>query len=120
MALKNELPNFIPYDKVQFELDPKLKHPRWYLNIDRGYSGVYAKGYILSISDYAIHVVGYLGDQIIEATFPNYESSDYEPGQWDYPGYLSLQDNIPDCDCGHGNKSNLHWQFCSRGKHINR
>jgi hypothetical protein len=113
-------PDFEVYGNIKFELNPKLNGPRWELNIDKGYSGKYAKGWITDISSYFIRVVAYTpnGDEV-KATFPNYLSSDYEDKQWQYPGYLEIMNAIPDCDCGHGNSSNLHWQFCSRGKHLN-
>ena len=111
-------PDFEVYGNIKFELNPTLNGPRWDFNIDQGYSGKYAKGWITDISDYSIKVVAFTpdGDEI-KTSFPNTWSNDYEEKQWQYPGYLEITLLAPNCDCGHGNDSNLHWQFCSRGKY---
>ena len=113
-------PFFKTGDDITFEVSPAKNTPRWQLNIDKGYTGEFAEGIILSIdrtciSTYAIYPFDGKGR---EDSFPNTLSTDYEPEQWWYPGYLRhTKIVIPDCDCGCGNNAGYHWNFCKLGKY---
>jgi len=111
------IPKFEPNDEVIFEVRPDGEGPRWQLNVDKGYSDVHAKGIVTEVSDVAIILDAIFPDnEVRKVVFPNTKSSDYEPEQWWYPGYLrGEEDPGPNCDCGHGNNSPFHWIFCTRG-----
>jgi hypothetical protein len=111
------IPDFREGVEIEFEVAPDGENPRWLLNRDLGYSGKWAQGLIVSISNWAIEVFAYFPDGHASTTnFPNWESSDFEINQWTYPGYLKLlAQPAPDCDCGCKGLG-YHWNFCQLKK----
>ena len=118
--MRKRAPHFKTADEVVFEIDPDGEGPRWDLNMDMGYTGEYAEGVILDIDATSIQVFGLFPDgKGREVVFPNLDSSDYEVEQWWYPGYLAHKpEPVPECDCGCGNTSGYHWNFCKRGRYL--
>lgn len=104
-------------DEVMFETDPYGIGPRWMLNYDQGYSGIWATGIVTSVEKTCIRIDALFPDgDVRPVSWPNYGSSDFEPDQWMYPGYLQKLDGPgPECDCGCGkDDKNGHWKFCQR------
>lgn len=115
--MRKKIPHFKEGDEIYFEVDPSGHHPRYDLNRDRGYSGKYAKGVILEVDCVAIKAFGLFPDQKgREVVFPNIDSSDYEPDQWTWHGYLKhIEEAAPPCDCGCKGLG-YHWNFCQYQK----
>jgi len=111
-------------DEVEFEVSAVggKNRPRWDLNVDTGGTGIWAKGHVIAITPQYIEIKyeieGYIGSGICR--FPNYASTDYEPGQWDHDGYLRLisdysSKNKLTCECG-SDKLGLpsHSEWCQK------
>lgn len=111
------IPNLAIDDNVVFEIDPTGTKPRWVLNTDKGYTGIWAIGIITEINNTYIRVDALFPDGEVRAvSWPNYDSSDFETEQWLYPGYLQkIKEGSPLCECGCGNNDkNGHYDFCPR------
>ena len=111
------MPAFTIDSEVEFEVSPWGDTPRWILNRDLGYTGKWAQGIITHMDAVRIEVFTFFPDGHTQTVnFPNYQSSDFDIGQWEYPGYLRLiKDSIPACDCGCGDIG-YHWNFCQKKK----
>lgn len=118
--MTRKIPQFKRNEDVIFEVSPGGELPRWLLNRDLGYTGNYAEGIITEVTSIYISVDALYPDgEVRNMNFPNWESSDYETEQWWYPGYLMKINEPPTpCDCGYGNQSAVHWQFCPRWERL--
>lgn len=113
---KKRRPFFNLYDYIEFELNTQRTGPRWNLNVDEGPSGRWVKGIVTDADLNFIEVEVLMPNGIVKPfRFPNYASSDYDPEQWFFEGYLRKEKDekdTPSCECGYGDESNLHFMFC--------
>lgn len=102
-------------DKVRYELSWWGK-PRWIGNRDRGGSGYWEEGTVITVTSREITVEGKTGKSI----WPLEGHPRYDFLQWSWAGYLviinSSQTTSKQCVCGaasvYGANTNLHSDWC--------
>ncbi len=112
-------PRFKIGDVVEFEISLRMT-PRWDMNKDAGPTNVWYEGQVTGYNVDGPHVMivyKSLDGRLNQWAFPLLGSSEYMPGQWNFPGYLRHKKPAPAtvCECGanHTSTPHLHLSYCA-------